>query len=93
MAGLVHADRAEPGHLDPARARTNFVVFKVERDRAAFLDALRARNVLMVEYPYGQIRAVTHYGIGADDIDAALEAVEAALAETAPARPPVAVRA
>jgi threonine aldolase len=83
----------EPGRLDPGRVRTNFVVFKVERDRAAFLDALRARNVLMVEYPYGQIRAVTHYGIGADDIDSALEAVEAALAETAPVRSPVAVRA
>ena len=83
-----------PGRLDPARVRTNFVVFKVERDRAAFLDALRARNVLMVEYPYGQIRAVTHYGIGADDIDAAVEAVEAALADTAPNRSqPVAVRA
>ena len=84
----------EPGRLDPARVRTNFVVFKVERDRAAFLDALRARDVLMVEYPYGQIRAVTHYGIGADDIDTALEAVEAALAETASAHShPVAVRA
>jgi threonine aldolase len=84
----------ETGRLDPARVRTNFVVFKVERDRGAFLDALRARNVLMVEYPYGQIRAVTHYGIGADDIDSALEAVEAALAETAPGRShPVAVRA
>ena len=44
----------EPGRLDPGRVRTNFVVFKVERDRAAFLDALRARDVLMVEYPYGQ---------------------------------------
>jgi hypothetical protein len=47
----------------------------------------------MVEYPYGQIRAVTHYGIGTDDIDAALNAVEAALAETAAQSPPVAVRA
>ncbi len=83
----------QPGRLDPTRVRTNFVVFKVERDRAAFLDALRARDVLMVEYPYGQIRAVTHDGIGADDIDSALEAVEAALAETAPVQPPVAVRA
>ena len=84
----------EPGRLDPGRVRTNFVVFKVERDRAAFLDALRARNVLMVEYPYGQVRAVTHYGIGADDIDSALEAVEAVLAETAPAHAhSVAVRA
>jgi threonine aldolase len=83
----------EPGQLDPARVRTNFVVFKVDRDRAAFLDALRARGVLMVEYPYGQIRAVTHYGIDADDIDAALNAVDAALAETAAQSPPVAVRA
>jgi threonine aldolase len=83
-----------PGRLDPERVRTNFVVFKVERDRAAFLDALRARNVLMVEYPYGQIRAVTHYGIGADDIEAALEAVKAVLAETpSPRSHPVAVRA
>ena len=73
--------------------RTNFVVFKVERERAAFLDALRARDVLMVEYPYGQIRAVTHYGIDADDIDAALDAVRAALAATAAQPPPVAVRA
>jgi len=83
----------EPGRLDPRRVRTNFVVFKVDRDRAAFLAALEARDVLMVEFPYGQIRAVTHYGIDSDDIDAALAAVEAALAETAIPSPPVAVRA
>src|SRR5688572_29597918 len=39
-----------PGRLDPSRVATNFVLFKVDRERAAFLDALRARNVLMVEY-------------------------------------------
>jgi threonine aldolase len=83
----------EPGRLDPGRVRTNFVVFKVDRDRAAFLGALAARGVLMVEYPYGQIRAVTHYGIEADDIEATLDAAEAALAETAAESPPVAVRA
>jgi threonine aldolase len=83
----------EPGPLDPARVRTNFVVFKVDRDRPAFLEALTARNVLMVEYPYGQIRAVTHVGIESDDIDVTLEAAEAALAETAAQPPPVAVRA
>ena len=33
-----------PGPLDPGRVRTNFVVFKVARDRAAFLAALRARG-------------------------------------------------
>ncbi len=73
----------EPGRLDPSRVRTNFVVFRVERDRAAFLEALRARGVLMVEYPYGQVRAVTHYGVSADDIKTVLAAAEAALAETA----------
>jgi len=83
----------DPGRLDPGRVRTNFVVFKVDRDRAAFLGALAARGVLMVEYPYGQIRAVTHYGIEADDIEATLDAAEAALAETAAESPPVAVRA
>ena len=45
------------------------MLFKVERDRAAFLEALRARDVLMVEYPHGQVRAVTHYGVDAADID------------------------
>jgi threonine aldolase len=72
-----------PGRLDPARARTNFVVFRVALDRAAFLAALEARGVLMVPYPHGTIRAVTHYGITAADIDATLAAVRAALAETA----------
>jgi threonine aldolase len=71
-----------PGRLDPGRVRTNFVVFKVARDRAAFLAALRARNVLMVEYPHGQVRAVTHYGVTADDIESVIAATRAALAET-----------
>ncbi len=77
------AAQPTPGRLDPARARTNFVIFRVARDRAAFLDTLEARGVLMVAYPHGTIRAVTHYGITADDIDATLAAVRAALAETA----------
>ena len=77
------AAQPTPGRLDPARARTNFVIFRVARDRAAFLDALEARGVLMVAYPHGTIRAVTHYGITADDIDATLAAVRAALLETA----------
>jgi threonine aldolase len=70
-----------PGRLDPSRARTNFVVFRVAADRAAFLDALRARGVLMVEYPHGQVRAVTHFGIAADDVDAAVRASREALEE------------
>jgi threonine aldolase len=74
-----------PGRLDPGRVATNFVLFKIDRDRAAFLDALRARNVLMVEYAHGQVRAVTHHDISADDIETAIRATREALAETSPA--------
>jgi threonine aldolase len=73
-----------PGRLDPGRVRTDFVLFKVARDRAAFLDALRARGVLMVEYPHGQVRAVTHYGVDAADIETTIAGTRAALAETSP---------
>ena len=72
-----------PGRLDPGRVRTNFVLFKVDRDRAAFLAALRARGVLMVEYAHGQVRAVTHYGVTAADIETTIAATQAALEETA----------
>ncbi len=88
MSGIVSAgDIAQPapGPLDPGRVRTDFVVFRVERSRAAFLDALRARNVLMVDYPHGQVRAVTHHGVSAADIEAVLAAVTAVLRETSPA--------
>jgi threonine aldolase len=73
----------EPGPLDPRRVRTNFVLFRVARDRAAFLDALESHGVAMIAFPHGQIRAVTHYGIEAADIEATIAAVREALAETA----------
>lgn len=76
-----------PGRLDPARVRTNFVLFKVARDRATFLAALRARNVLMVEYPHGQVRAVTHHDVSADDVETIIRATRDALAETRTATP------
>jgi len=84
--GIVSAgDIAQPelGPLDPGRVQTNFVVFRVERDRAAFIDALERRGVLVTPYPHGQVRAVTHYGIEPADIEAALRAVRESLAETA----------
>lgn len=71
------------GRLDPGRVVTNFVLFKVDRDRRTFLDALAARNVLMVAYAHGQVRAVTHHDVSADDIDTVIQATRAALAETA----------
>jgi threonine aldolase len=72
--------------LDPGRVRTNFVLFRVERDREAFLAALERRGVLMVAFmPHnGQIRAVTHYGVERTDVETTIRAVREALAETAP---------
>jgi threonine aldolase len=87
MDGIVApGGTAQPGSgpLDPGRVSTNFVVFKVERDRAAFLAALKARDVVMVEYPHGQVRAVTHHGVTAADIETTISATRAALAETSP---------
>jgi threonine aldolase len=87
------------GRLDPGRVATNFVLFKVERDRREFLERLAARNVLMVDYSHGQVRAVTHHDVSTADIDTAIRATREALAETAPARPahgsaePIAARA
>lgn len=81
--------------LDPSRVRTNFVLFRVARPgmdaagsatgaeplrlRKAFLDELAQDGVLMVPYPHGQIRAVTHYGIDAADIDRTLQTVRRTL--------------
>ena len=78
-----------PGPVDPRRATTDFVIFRVRRDRGAFLEALRSRGVLMVEYDHGTIRAVTHYGVTATDIERVLAACADALRETtaAPAPP------
>lgn len=84
-AGLVGIDGIDG--LDPGRVRTDFVVFRVRarsdqgelEARAAFLAELASRGVLMVAYPDGQIRAVTHYGIEAADIERTIEVVEASL--------------
>ena len=93
LDGIVSAGdiaQPEPGRLDPARVTTNFVVFRVARDRAAFIDAMTRRGVLVVAYPHEQVRAVTHYGVERADVDSAIQAFRAALAETAPtpANPP-----
>lgn len=69
--------------LDPRQARTNFVLFRLARRDAVepFVEALRRQGVLMLDYTDHQVRAVTHYGIDADDIDYALAAARRALAE------------
>ena len=72
-----------PGRLDPTRVTTSFVVFRVERDRGEFLQALASRGVWMVGYPHNQVRAVAHYGVTSADIDTTIGAVAAALRDTA----------
>ena len=73
----------EPGRLDPDRATTNFVIFRLGpgRDRDAFLEKLKSGGVLMVPYAHGTIRAVTHYGVSAADIDRVIRACAQALDE------------
>jgi threonine aldolase len=70
------------GRLDPTRVATNFVLFRLDRDRAPFLAALRARNVLMTEYAHGQVRAVTHHPVTRDDVETTIAAVRDALDDT-----------
>jgi len=57
--------------LDPERVRTDFVMFRVS-DRAAFLDGMAREGVLMVPYPHGFVRAVTHYGIDGRHVERAI---------------------
>ena len=86
MDGILSAgDVAQPapGPFDPARVTTNFLVFKVARDRETFIDALARRGVLLTGYPHGQVRAVTHYGVERTDIETAIGAFRGALDETA----------
>jgi len=81
-----HIAQPEGERLDASRVITNFVIFKVAGGaarRIRFLDALEKHGVLMVAYPHGQIRAVTHYGIGDDEITKTIAATAAALTETA----------
>ena len=87
-AGVLSAGdiaQPEPGPLDPGRVATNFVLFRVDRDRAAFIDAMARRGVLVVAFPHDQVRAVTHYGVERADIETTIRAVRDALAETASA--------
>ena len=89
MNGVIspgHNAQPEGDRLDPNRVVTNFVIFKIEgglKRREKFLDELEKRGVLMVAYTHGQIRAVTHYGVDAADIQKVIKASSEALAASA----------
>jgi threonine aldolase len=86
LDGIVSAGgiaQPTPGRLDPTRVRTNFVLFKVRGDRSAFLERLKARGILMVEYPHGAIRAATHHDVSAEDVTTIIHATRDVLHEMA----------
>jgi threonine aldolase len=96
MPGILSpGDIAQPGDgpLDPGRVRTNVVLFRVGRDRAAFIEAVRAAGVLLEWFPHEQIRAATHLGIDGADIDRTIAAIDAALRATSPLAPPATIPA
>ena len=73
--------------LEPARVRTNYVVFGLRprggqdllEARAAFMAETASRGVAYVAYSHGRVRALTHYGIERSDIDRTLLATRDAL--------------
>jgi threonine aldolase len=70
--------------LDPTRVLTDFVFFELSKPelRMPFLAALENAGVQMIDYPGNdRIRAVTHYGISAADIDQTIGAVRRALTD------------
>ncbi len=82
-----------PGlRLDPEPPRTNMVFFAVDPARtshttASFIEAADARGVRVAELGRDRIRAVTHSGVTADDVDLAVSILAEVLATDGPARP------
>jgi threonine aldolase len=70
-------------HLDPARVRTDFVIFRVP-DRTAFLDAIAREGVLMVPWGNHDVRAVTHYGIERTDVERVIDVVARVMRDAEP---------
>ena len=68
------ADAGVP--VDPTAVETNFVAIA---ETAGALERLRPQGVLLSDLRTGYLRAVTHLGIGDDDIEQAIEAIPAAL--------------
>ncbi len=67
--------------LDPATVQTNIVIFRMpDAERAlALRDAAAKEGVLIWPFGANRLRAVTHYGITADDCRAAGDAIARAL--------------
>ena len=73
MDGIVSAGGiAQPGARPRSTRRacaTNFVLFRSTATGRPSSPPSRRADVVMVAYPHGQVRAVTHYGVTAADIE------------------------
>jgi threonine aldolase len=82
-AGLVSIPGIE---IDPQPPATNIVIFRLaapEIPVGRFIDELAALGVGVGELGRSRVRAVTHHGIGRQEIAAALAAVRAVMARSA----------
>jgi len=71
--------------LDPATIETNIVIFGLDGlGSDEFLGAIRRAGVLAGSPGPGSVRMVTHYGLGAPEIDLALERIASALPAAVP---------
>jgi threonine aldolase len=69
--------------VDLEQVETNFVQIEVGPDRGGAIERMRKRGVLVSTTVYPTVvRAVAHLDITDDDIDAAIEAIPAALGAT-----------
>lgn len=82
---LAKAIASVPGIVvDPETVQSDIVIWHVSPERmpaAQLVDALRARGVKVSAIGPSQIRAVTHHGIEAADVDAASAAIREAMQE------------
>jgi threonine aldolase len=72
--------------VDPETVKTNIVIWSITSERisaAQLVAALRERGVQVNAIGPAQIRAVTHYGIEAGDIEASIAAVQAVMGPAA----------
>lgn len=80
---LAERIRAIPGvRLEPAVIETNMVFFSIGRDgvsTAEFLSALAQQGVRMGTLSEGVVRAVLHYLISDDDVEATAKAIQSVL--------------
>jgi threonine aldolase len=81
LAGLPGLEGRHPGTpFDPRAVRTNIVIFGLSSGaRGSFLAALEDQGIAMIPFYGRTIRAVTHYGIDAADIDRTLAAARRAV--------------